>query len=283
MLEIAKDINQKIDLHGNCISFKRTSSYFIPMHDHIELQIMIPLEGSHYEISWCLKDKDIESKSLGTSDICIIPPFLEHEIRWSHAVNLVNLYIKPDYIDRHVESGFDPQVNILEPQIGIDDQMLFHLAQSFRHYLLTSKNTNHKYIDSLFTVVSQHVVSNYVCLNDSGPAKILFNDYTQIPCAKIREAIIYIQNNLHRTITIEEIADSVEMSHYHFIRTFKEITGMTPAKFHMMQRIEKAKDLLNRKMKIIDIALELGFSSQSHFSNVFSKFVGMTPRKFANN
>lgn len=48
----------------------------------------------------------------------------------------------------------------------------------------------------------------------------------------------------------------------------------------MQLRIDKAKTLLKQQSSIIDVAHDLGFSSQSHFTNVFSKMIGMTPNKF---
>jgi AraC family transcriptional regulator len=70
------------------------------------------------------------------------------------------------------------------------------------------------------------------------------------------------------------------MSHYHFMRVFKESVGMPASRFHTMQRIEKAKELLLKDERIVDVAHALGFSSQAHFGNVFARTVGVTPRKF---
>ena len=280
MTAIIKNIDKKIELNGNHISYRSLASYHMPMHDHEALQILIPMAGSHYEITWCLEDKTTESKPLGVADICIIPPYLEHEVRWTNAANLINLYITSQYINDHMEGGFDAQQNIIEARIGFDDQMLYPLAHSIRHYFEQSKTLNRKYCDAILTVVSQHIVSNY--LRNETDNQVLFNDFSQIPCAKIREAILFTQNNLDRNLTVQEIADSVAMSHYHFMRTFKEMIGMPPSKFHMMQRIEKAKEMLSRGERIIDVAMALGFSSQSHFSHVFVRSVGTTPRQFAN-
>ncbi|MBX2807009.1 MAG: AraC family transcriptional regulator [Cellvibrionaceae bacterium] len=272
-------IDKKIQLQGNSISYRNLGSYHMPMHDHSALQVLIPLEGSHYEITWALENKDTESKSLGVADICLIPPLLAHEVRWSNCANFISLYITPEYLNDHVEGGFDKEADIIEALIGFDDPLLYQLAQSLTHYFRVSEASNKLYFTAVLTVVAQHIVSNYhrKCAN-----KLLFNDFEQIPCAKIRDAIIYIQNSLDRTLPIEEIADNVKMSHYHFMRTFKEAVGLSPSKFHMQQRIEKAKVLLAQKTPILDVALALGFSSQSHFSNVFTKAVGVTPRKYAN-
>ena len=255
----------------------------MPMHNHDAVQVLIPLENAHFEITWKLETKESESKSLSTADSCLIPPRLEHEVRWSHYANFVNIYITPNHIQQHVDASFDSQERIFEAVMGMDDRFVFYLGQSIKNYLLKHpQKNNYKYLNSILTVVAQHLLDNF--LVDEGEANsaepVLFNDYSQLPCEKIRDAIRFMTNNLDRNLAVTEIADAVNMSHYHFIRVFRQMVGMSPATFHRLQRIEKAKDLLARHRQIMEVACELGFSSQAHFSNVFAKSVGVTPRKF---
>lgn len=272
------NIDRNIELNGNRISYRNLPSYHFSMHDHNAVQILIPLENSHYEITWALEAKETESKLLGAADISLIPPLLEHEVRWTNCANFINVYITPKFIHDHIDEHFDVQDNIFEAEIGIEDRFIYHLGHSIRsHFLKHQDDNNYKYLDSVLTVLSQHLVDNYI---KSNTEPVLFNDLSQLPCEKIREAILYMYNNLDRNLSVEEIADSVGMSHYHFTRVFREMIGMPPAKFHTQQRIDKAKELLSTHRQIIDVANELGFSSQSHFSNVFTKSVGITPRKF---
>ena len=161
--------------------------------------------------------------------------------------------------------------------IGFEDPLLFHLGRSVRTHFLQAGRRNYKYIQALLGVVAQHILDT--CLQSEGPP-VLYNDYGQIPCEKIRDAMMIIANNLDRPLSIEQIADQVGMSHYHFMRVFKQSVGMPASRFHTMQRIEKAKELLLKNERIIDVAHALGYSSQAHFSNVFARMVGITPHKF---
>ncbi|MDJ0626078.1 MAG: AraC family transcriptional regulator [Candidatus Caenarcaniphilales bacterium] len=111
--------------------------------------------------------------------------------------------------------------------------------------------------------------------------EILFNDLEQIPCAKIRDAVNFIFNNIERNLSVEEIAQAGDMSQFHFFRMFKKTIGMSATRFHMVQRLEKAKDMLvNSEKPIAGIASDLGFFSQDYFSTNFSKYIGQTPAKF---
>src|SRR6266571_1168533 len=63
-----------------------------------------------------------------------------------------------------------------------------------------------------------------------------------------------------------------------FGRAFKVSTGMTPHKWHLAIRIEYAKRMLtDREKRLVDIALEAGFSEQSHFTRAFTSANGISP------
>jgi AraC family transcriptional regulator len=71
------------------------------------------------------------------------------------------------------------------------------------------------------------------------------------------------------------------MSPYYFCRLFRESIGVSPYKYLMQQRMERAKQLLEQKQTlIIDIALQCGYSDQSTFATAFRRAVGMSPRTY---
>ncbi len=71
------------------------------------------------------------------------------------------------------------------------------------------------------------------------------------------------------------------MSTSHFSRVFKASFGATPYRFIMFERIEEAKHMFaTTKLSGSQIAIALGFSSQSHFVKVFSQFMGVTPKQY---
>jgi Transcriptional regulator containing an amidase domain and an AraC-type DNA-binding HTH domain len=77
-----------------------------------------------------------------------------------------------------------------------------------------------------------------------------------------------------------EMADSVFVSKYHFIREFKKYIGMTPHKFKIQIRIRKAQYMLREGRDLTEIALTTGFYDQSHFIRWFKQIVGMSPSDY---
>ncbi|MDJ0596910.1 MAG: helix-turn-helix transcriptional regulator [Pleurocapsa sp. MO_226.B13] len=78
------------------------------------------------------------------------------------------------------------------------------------------------------------------------------------------------------------IATEVNMSRYHFCRLFSKSTGISPHQYLIKSRIERAKELLLQKhQSVADVALQVGFTSQSNFTRHFKRLVGATPRKFS--
>lgn len=98
---------------------------------------------------------------------------------------------------------------------------------------------------------------------------------------QLKQALGYIQEHLSEDISLEAIANDLEMSRYHFSRLFKQSMGVSPYHYVLQQRVERAKQLLKQKeLPITDIALESGFANQTHLNKHFRKLVGMTPTTY---
>lgn len=78
-------------------------------------------------------------------------------------------------------------------------------------------------------------------------------------------------------LSIDEMAHSLYISKYHFIRSFKQAVGLTPHQFQIQNRIRKAQHLLSNTDSITEVALTTGFCDQSHFIKHFERYIGLTP------
>lgn len=96
----------------------------------------------------------------------------------------------------------------------------------------------------------------------------------------VKEAKRLLASDLDQKISLERVAQRVGLSRFHFLRIFKENTGISPHLYRTIKRIERSKKLLSQGMLPAQAAFETGFSDQSHFSNTFRRYVGATPRQY---
>ena len=93
----------------------------------------------------------------------------------------------------------------------------------------------------------------------------------------------YIEQNIHREITLSELADKVYFNPTYFIRRFKILWGVAPMKFVNKVRIEKAKKLLtNKDLTVSAVAEKCGFKSLHYFSRAFKQEEGISPSEYVN-
>lgn len=91
----------------------------------------------------------------------------------------------------------------------------------------------------------------------------------------------YVMSHLDETVSLSDLSAKADMSLFHFSRSFKQTTGMTPHTYVMHRRIDRACHLLRTTtMPIVQVALACGFSQQSHFTRCFRRIVRQTPGEF---
>ncbi|MCD8068565.1 MAG: AraC family transcriptional regulator [Lachnospiraceae bacterium] len=100
---------------------------------------------------------------------------------------------------------------------------------------------------------------------------------------QIQKCCGYIEMNLNRKLSVEELAGQVGYSGSHLSTRFKAETGMTIKEYTLHCRIERAKVLLRSGSEPVqEIGDSLGFGSQSYFAEKFRKLTGMTPLEYRN-
>lgn len=109
-----------------------------------------------------------------------------------------------------------------------------------------------------------------------------FNTVSNKTIIRVVKAIDFVEENLGKKLSLEEVAKAAYFSPYHFHRLFKIVTKETLNEFVSRKRLEKSAGyLLHQKEKTITEISELvGFTSLSSFSRGFKKFYGVSPDEF---
>ncbi len=101
---------------------------------------------------------------------------------------------------------------------------------------------------------------------------------------EINRLISFLNEAFADKITVDDMAEFVNLSPSHFTRVFREETGFSPTDFLIDLRVQKAKKyLLNHEQTIAEIAFNCGFSSSAYFATCFFKRTGITPTEFRRN
>ncbi len=100
---------------------------------------------------------------------------------------------------------------------------------------------------------------------------------------RIAEAIDFYKLHFKQQPSLEEAAEHVHISPFHFQRMFKEWAGVTPKDFLQYLSLEHAKGMLTESQAtLFDTAVETGLSGPSRLHDLFIKVEGMTPGEFKN-
>ena len=100
---------------------------------------------------------------------------------------------------------------------------------------------------------------------------------------RVAEAIDYIQQNYKQQPSLEEIAEKVNLSPFHFQRLFTDWAGVSPKKFLQYISVQHAKNILSHSQaSLFDTADKTGLSGTGRLHDLFVKIEGMTPGEFKN-
>jgi AraC-like DNA-binding protein len=103
----------------------------------------------------------------------------------------------------------------------------------------------------------------------------------KLPAWRLKRVSEYVETNLGSPLSLAGLAKAAGLSSMYFAAQFRLATGMRPHDYVVRRRIQRAKAMLSDAgTPIVDVALSVGFQSQSHFTTVFKRIVGFTPQRW---
>ncbi|NJK58797.1 MAG: helix-turn-helix transcriptional regulator [Pleurocapsa sp. SU_5_0] len=209
--------------------------------------ILVPAGQTSY---WCRHEGDICTPL----HICLKPKLLEQVAQASEIaperIELVNCFAKRDL-------------------------QLYQIAMLLLAELQSGGVMGQLYIESLTQALVIHLLRHY-----STVTRTISSENKSLTRNQLQEAIDYIHTHLDQNLSLVEVARTINISPTYFSSLFKRATGTSPHQYVIQQRVERAKLMLSKTdLAIAEIALQVGFSSQSHLTQQFKRLTGVTPKQ----
>lgn len=249
----------------------------VPLRSHRLHEVFVPLSGAVTIAGQTEDGRQIERRR-AVGDVSVLPAGIRYAAHWESELDYVVVILTPDFLARATVDFAANRAARLVMACGPQDPLVRSIGQALAAELDAGLPTGRLYAESLVNTLAIHLLRHYS--TDSLVPDLHFGG---LPAHKLRRVSEFIDANLESDLTLTELAQAAELSPYHFARSFKQTTGVTPIQFLMQRRIETAKQLLaDERLPIIEVSARAGFKNQSHFTTLFRKLAGITPKAYRN-
>lgn len=178
------------------------------------------------------------------------------------------------YFDPHMLQEDRCDLTQLPPTIEFEDNMLRTAMLQFEAIIKNPALDQPGYAETL-AILLAYEIGRMRSQQSSAPMQ------GGLPQWQVRVVVDYLESHIADQTTIAELSALLDLSRFHFIRAFKKTVGMSPHKFILQRRIERARELLaDQNLSIAEIAGRTGFNGAAQLSRVFRQIVGTTPTAF---
>jgi AraC family transcriptional regulator len=255
----------RIDLPDLCFMHGGPTGMQLPEHEHTEVQLDLHFlsEGEHRQVVTA------ESPAF----LKLIPSGKPHVGRWADGNEVVVVLLGHEYVAKaRDELLLSSPSTIMEVDCAVDP-VIQALGTTLRREFLIGGVADKAFLEAVGTVLSGHLVRQW----SSRVAEL--RQGGRLTPAQLRRVIEAIEDG--RIQSIASLAAEAGLGPHQFTRLFRQTTGQTPYQFLLRRRLAKACAWLeSSELSLVQIALYLGFASQSHFTSAFQKHYKATPSRY---
>lgn len=219
----------------------------------------------------------MKAAKVGKGTISLLTRAEQSTWSWIQPIKVRHIYLGHESIQSTALTVFgrDPQSVEIDDQLAAIDPLILNCFQMLENELKSGEIGQRLMIDAVRIQIAVHLLRHYAKINMTREIDAVFSQTQR------KRIIDLIDGRLSENISLDDLADSVGLSPFHFSRRFKSEFGLAPHAFVIRKRITKAQEILRQgKTALKVVALDCGFSDQSHFCRTFRKMVGVTPAQY---
>ena len=190
----------------------------------------------------------------------------------------LDLYLPDTLLKGALERDFDKTSSGLELlEVGVErDAEINRLARAILRELETPALSASVAIDAATLALCVTLIRRW-----SNRSNAVAAPKPNLAAWKVRRVSDLLNQSLAENLTLTELAASVELSPYHFLRAFKASVGATPHSYQIQLRLDRARDLLETtRLSVREIAARVGYEDPSYLARLFRKHLGTTPASY---
>lgn len=185
--------------------------------------------------------------------------------------------VSADMIDRRTAAGFPPVKTSPASEKGMVSALDPELMSVVIRFLQSLESGADRRV--LTPIYLQEIV--YRVLQREQFARMLHIAAKQAGGNPVSAALTYIREHYAEPVTVNDMAERVNLCPSSFSHLFREVTGSSPYQFLKEIRLDRARELLlEGRLSVTDVSRAVGYSSASHFIKEFRARFGTTPRAY---
>ncbi len=219
-----------------------------------------------------------QTATFAEGDMIVSPAGLFTTPHWSDDVEILLLALNPGFVARVAEEMRGGVVEVV-PQFHFRDELLRCLANGLVSEFERGTPPERLYIESLGHALTTHLIKNYTARRFNPPPL-----RGGLPPRRLARVFEYVRERLSGELSLAGMAAAAEVSPSHFATLFKRSTGLSPHRYALNRRVERARELLQfTAIPIAEVAAQTGFADQSHLTRVMRRETGLTPKMIREN
>ena len=164
----------------------------------------------------------------------------------------------------------------IQPAVAHHDQMLFSLMRVIRQEMEDPKKHSTVLLETVVDLVCIHLLRQYCIFSHT-----VLQQQRGLAPWQVRRVVGFMRENLSSVITLQDLANVVNLSRFHFCSAFRIATGATPHEFLRNLRMDVACELIKgSNLSIREIGQSVGYETASAFTSAFHKALKCTPSQY---